>query len=262
MLADVPPTSIDSPASPVQAFRNLDQDKQVEIARQRATSATGLKDELEGDLKHILAKALRTEPDKRYFSADEFASDLRAYLEYRPISARRGSHIYKARKWMQRHRVAASVSALFLAIASLSVIGVVVQTARAAHQRRVAQKNLHDLVRLTGLLDGELYSSVESLAKAEQAKEVLLQGANTTLNELAENSEKDPVLEMELARQYGTLAKLHLEIKGPDRDKHRREATADLDRADALLQRLSVTDDKVIAMKQQMLSLRQTASGR
>jgi hypothetical protein len=65
---------------------------------------------------------------------------------------------------------------------------------------------------------------------------------------------------MELARQYETLAKLNLEFKGPGKDKNRREAMSDLDRVDALLIRFSVTDGRVVAMRQQLLSLRQAAS--
>jgi predicted Ser/Thr protein kinase len=260
VLAGVPHAAIAGSVSPVRAFQNLDRDRQMAIAALRGTSAKALKGALNGDLESILDKGLRAEPDKRYLSADEFGSDLTAFLEYRPVMARHGSRIYKVQKWMQRHRVAASVSALFLIVAGLSVIGVVVQTTRAAHQRGVAQAGLHDLVRLTGLLDGELYDSVESLPQAEKSKAVLLQGTKKTLDELAKNSEQDPVLEMELARQYETLARLHLGVKGPGKDENRREAMSDLDRADELLKRFSVTDGRVVAMRQQMLSLRQAVS--
>lgn len=213
-----------------------------------------------GDLESILRKGLRPEPDKRYLSADEFAGDLRAFLECRPVSARHGSRMYQLQKWMLRHRLAASVSALLLAISSVSVIGVVVQAARASRQRAVAQAALHDLVRLTGTLDGELYGSVEPLPQSEKARDVLLQGAKSTLDELAKNSEQDPALALELARQYEALARLHLGVKGPGNRQHRREAIVDLDRADALLSRFSEADSRAVALRQQMLSLRQAAA--
>ncbi|MBS1822093.1 MAG: serine/threonine protein kinase [Acidobacteria bacterium] len=258
VLAGAPPAESREPMSPVRTLLKLDPESQSAIAARRATSATALKNALNGDLESILDKGLRAEPETRYRSADEFAGDLAAFLEHRPVLARHGNRIYKAQKWMRRHRIAASVSALFLIAVSLSIAGVAVQAARATHQRAVAQTGLHDLVRLTGLLDGELYGSIESLPQAEEAKNVLLQATGTTLDKLAGNSEHDPVLDMELVRQYERLAKLHLGIEGPGKDRHRREAISELDRADVLLARFSASDGRVAALRQQMLSLRQT----
>lgn len=70
--------------------------------------------ELEGDLDNILLMALRKQPERRYVSAAELADDLARHLAHRPVRARRDTLGYRARKALQRHPVAAPVSALAL----------------------------------------------------------------------------------------------------------------------------------------------------
>jgi tetratricopeptide (TPR) repeat protein/predicted Ser/Thr protein kinase len=70
----------------------------------RPSTAARSRRELRGDLDAILLKALRKEPGARYASAADFAADLRAYLEGRPVRARRGSLLYRAGKVVRRRR--------------------------------------------------------------------------------------------------------------------------------------------------------------
>lgn len=71
--------------------------------------------ELRGDLEAILGKALRREPEHRYSSAAEFASDLRRYLRHEPILARPPTSIYRFRKFVRRHRMLVGAAALVAA---------------------------------------------------------------------------------------------------------------------------------------------------
>ena len=57
------------------------------LSRNRRTTPETLVKELSGDLKNILLKALRKSPEKRYASAEEFSSDIQAYLDGLPVSA-------------------------------------------------------------------------------------------------------------------------------------------------------------------------------
>jgi hypothetical protein len=169
-----------------------------------------------GDLALILAKATRTEPNLRYGSAQEFADDLRALLDHRPVHARKGSWRYRAGKWLRRNRIAAAVTVTLLAVFAVSVVGVFVQTVRAIHQRHVATARLYDIVRLTGTLEGELYDSVHSLAQGDQAGALLLQEATRSLDNVAADSEGDTTLELEVAQQYGKLARIERTRHGDD----------------------------------------------
>ncbi|MFM7261680.1 MAG: protein kinase domain-containing protein [bacterium] len=60
--------------------------------------------ELRGDLDAIVRKALDPDPARRYRHAEEFASDLRAHLEERPVSARRAREFMPAFEFVARHR--------------------------------------------------------------------------------------------------------------------------------------------------------------
>lgn len=76
----------------------------------------------DADLETILLKCLAKEPSRRYQSADALSSDLRAYLEGSPISARRDRLGYLARKqaesWVARHPI---LAAAMITLASASI---------------------------------------------------------------------------------------------------------------------------------------------
>ena len=85
---------------------------------------------LEGDLDAIVQTALRKEPERRYGSADQLASDLQRYLTGMPVSARRDRWSYRAGKFLRRHRMEVGAAVLLLA----SLTGGVVATSRQARQ--------------------------------------------------------------------------------------------------------------------------------
>ncbi len=234
----------------LQRLKSLDRDTLRSVAGLRATSPASLMAALGGDLDAIFSKALRSEPDQRYLSVREFANDLKAYLANRPVSARRGSHIYTARKWMQRHQIAAAMSVIFIFAVSLSAIGVVLQTAHAAKQRQIAQTRLYDLVRLTGVLEGELYDSLSRLAHAEEAKTSLLKGATDALDTLAADNGKDPALALEMARQYEKLARLQR-----SQSRHNGQASLDIDKGIALLQQIPGSNRNYAMAKKQIAEM-------
>ena len=91
--------------------------------------------ELAGDLDSIVLKALRGEPEDRYRSAELFAEDIERYLRGFPVQARRGTFRYRAGKWFERHRVAASLVGLALTFGMLFVGSVVLSANRLARNQ-------------------------------------------------------------------------------------------------------------------------------
>lgn len=73
---------------------------------------------LQGDLDAIVMKAVRTDPEARYDTVDEFLDDLGRYRTDRPIHAQRGGWTYQTRKFVRRHHrgLAGSLAAVMLLI--------------------------------------------------------------------------------------------------------------------------------------------------
>lgn len=87
-----------------------------------------------GDLSTVVMKALAAEPAQRYASAAEFADDLDAVLEHRPIRARAPTLAYRAARFVRRHR-ALSIAAgiVFAALLAATIVSMLAaQRARAA----------------------------------------------------------------------------------------------------------------------------------
>ena len=154
--------------------------------------------------------------------------------------------------WIRRHRLAAAMVLLLVTTIVLSTAGVIWQTAHATRQRRIAQERLHDLVRLTGILEGELYDSVNPLPHSESARNSLLKGATDTFDTLAHDDSKDPVLALQVAEQYEKLARLQLTLNTPQATAN---ALADINKGIALLQTIPATDDQHPAAQKQRAAL-------
>lgn len=119
------------------------------IATREVTRPSRWAPELKGDLESILMKALRKEPRERYATVEQFAEDLQAWVESRPVRARSGNAWYRTRKWVRRYWL--PVGAALLVIASLSAGLYLANRQRVIAERRFGQ--LHELS--TKLIDLE-----------------------------------------------------------------------------------------------------------
>jgi serine/threonine protein kinase len=88
------------------------------VSAMRQTSTKKLRQQMKGDLGRILLKTLNKQPEERYKSAQQLAEDIRKYLNWEPVEARRQSFPYRAVKWIRRNPRGASVIAVLLAIVS------------------------------------------------------------------------------------------------------------------------------------------------
>ncbi|MEO8310918.1 MAG: serine/threonine-protein kinase [Caldimonas sp.] len=109
------------------------------IAAERATTAAGLRRQLEGDLDNIVARALRKRPEERYPTAAAFADDLRRHLAHEPVSARADSFGYRFAKFVRRHRAGVAAGALVALAVVAGVAGTVSQARRAEAQTLLAR---------------------------------------------------------------------------------------------------------------------------
>ncbi len=76
------------------------------------------------DLETILTRAMAIDPQRRYANAAELGCDLRAFLEDRPIAARRQSNFELLWAWGRRNRALAAAGAVAcLAVATAAIVG-------------------------------------------------------------------------------------------------------------------------------------------
>jgi serine/threonine-protein kinase len=115
-----------------------------QIARLRATTPQQLRRTLRGDLDTIVAKALKKNPSERYPSVQALAGDVRRYLERLPILARADSNLYRARKFVGRHRlgVAFAAALILILVGAGAMLLVEARRLQAEATRATAIKNL------------------------------------------------------------------------------------------------------------------------
>ncbi|HIA19193.1 MAG TPA: hypothetical protein EYN70_07210, partial [Planctomycetaceae bacterium] len=96
-----------------------------------------LQSEIGHDLNTICLKCLEKQPEKRYETAAQLAADLQAYLEDRPITARRPSTVERSRKWIRRHPATSG----FLAVATMVVLALI-YTGFQVHRRLQVERDV------------------------------------------------------------------------------------------------------------------------
>ncbi len=76
-----------------------------------------------GDIDAIVAKAVSEAPEERYANAAAFGEDLRRFLNHEPVTAQPDTTLYRAGKFVRRHRLAVGSAALatVLTLVSLAV---------------------------------------------------------------------------------------------------------------------------------------------
>jgi tRNA A-37 threonylcarbamoyl transferase component Bud32 len=154
------------------------------------------------DLDSIILMALRKEPERRYRSVRDFASDIERFLARKPVSARPDSLFYRARKYAARNW-------LPLAAASAALAGVLAAAGVAVYQARSAQRQAEiartRFTQLRGLTRREIFGYYEDLSKLRgtaSVREAMMADAVAYLDQLANTAADDPALLGELAAAY------------------------------------------------------------
>jgi serine/threonine protein kinase len=155
--------------------------------------------QLRGDLDTIVLSAMRKEPQRRYASAEHLSEDVRRYLEDEPVLARGDTILYRARKFVGRHRPA--VTASTVAIAALIFLGV------SEHQDRLrAERRFSDLRELSNWVIGDLDKAMHD--GQTEARKTVVAKALTYLDGLGREAGNDPALQREVVGGYAKVATL------------------------------------------------------
>lgn len=84
------------------------------IAEKRRTDRESLLKQVRGDLDWIALKALEKDPERRYVTVSELASDVERFLRKEPVLARPSSSGYRLERFFARHRTEVIVAILLV----------------------------------------------------------------------------------------------------------------------------------------------------
>ena len=117
-------------------------------AKARGGALTEVRSSVRGDMDFIALRALESERERRYESAADLARDVSNALANRPIAASPPSSIYRARKFLRRHRIAAGAAAAVL-VATLGGLVVAWDSLRARRNQADVLSTLFRAATLT-----------------------------------------------------------------------------------------------------------------
>jgi len=122
---------------------------------------TRIDSSLPGDLETITLKCIEKKPERRFQSCGELAGDLQAWLDNRPIKARRVGVIERTWLWSRRNPTVASLLGLVAACLILIAIGSMLYSINTRRQNEAILKKQRQIVQAR--IDGLVTASPEVL---------------------------------------------------------------------------------------------------
>jgi len=179
-----------------EAILQTDPAKPSDVAADRA-----MRKALRGDLDWIVLKAMAKERDRRYGSAADLGADIRRFLRHEPVEASPPSAAYRIKKFVRRHRVAASSAALLVLALLAGTVGTTVGMVRARRAEAAARTEAATADRYSSFLVEMFETATPEGSKGREvsAREILERGATRIRTELA----AEPLLEARLLATIG-----------------------------------------------------------
>ncbi|HLM00528.1 MAG TPA: protein kinase, partial [Pyrinomonadaceae bacterium] len=206
---------------------------------------------LRGDLDNIILKALKKEPAQRYASVDRFAEDLRRHQEGLPVSARPDTTVYRASRFVRRHRTAVAAVALIFASLLAGIITVLWQERRAVRRYEIARE----------LANNVLFKYTDEIGRlpgSTRVRELMVKDALVYLNRLQEDT-SDARLQREIASAYYKVGRIQMSLYDSSAD-NASNALASFAGAVKLQETLLARDTDDLALRRQ-LAASYTAQG-
>ena len=176
-----PPT----PSTRLSTIVTKDLERASRIEKGRGEKLAELAARLRSELEWIPLKAMRKERGERYSSPNDLATDIRNYLDGRPLVAAPESTAYRVRKYVRRHRVmvaavAAVAASLVVATVASTTFGVREWRARQreAEARRMAEQREREVMRVLDFQHRQLASVGQEQAGLAMFREIARQRGN------------------------------------------------------------------------------------
>ena len=186
---------------------SAERETSITTAHARGTEPSHLVSLLRGDLDWIAMKALEKDRARRYGTPSELAADIQHYLKHEPVIARPASAVYRAQKYVRRHRITVSaVAALVLLLAGFGVLQTV-GLRRITRERDRANRERDRATRITDFMTNmfKVSDPGESRGNTVTAREVLDKASSNMATGLAKDPEVQSQMMRVMADTYGNL---------------------------------------------------------
>ena len=105
------------------------------MVESRGVALADLARQLRGDLDWITLRALERDRARRYGSVSDLAADLQRHLQNVPVLASPPGTMYRAGKFVRRHRVGVALAGVFVALLVAFATSTAIQAGRIARER-------------------------------------------------------------------------------------------------------------------------------
>jgi len=148
-------------------------------AANRHTEPRRLVSLLRGDLDWVTMRALEKDRTRRYQTVNALAAEVRRYLNHEPVVAGPPSAVYRARKFVRRHRFGVAAAATLVLLLAAFAVTMAVQARRIALERDRANREAETARQVSSFLVGlfEVAKPSEAAANSVTVREILDKGA-------------------------------------------------------------------------------------
>ena len=182
-------------------------EKNGSLASEEITPPSRVNPEVPKDVDFIVGKALRDEPEERYVSVDEFASDVRAALGWRPVKARAGDIWYRSRRFLRRYWIPAIAAALVVASLATGLFVANRQRLLAERQQVLAERRFGQLRQLANKVI-DLDRAIRILPGSVDARQRLVSASLEYLEGLSPEARGNLDLAQDIADGYWRLGRI------------------------------------------------------
>jgi serine/threonine protein kinase/tetratricopeptide (TPR) repeat protein len=178
------------------------------VAAARKLTPDKLQKRLVGDIDAIVMRALRKEPQHRYNSIEQLASDIRRFLTREPVQARQGNWLYYSQRFIRRHAFGVSAGAAFFVFLVAFAMVSKIQAQRIAAERDRAQQQSSRAEKVSEFMLGTFAAAdpydfvMRADGRPETAEELLAKAGRRVREDLQEHPQVRAQLLEHIGRAY------------------------------------------------------------
>ena len=178
-------------------------DELAGVVHARRTDAGALRGALANSLDWIVLKAMEKARERRYQSIYELKSDIRNYLEHRPVAARPPNRSYVFGQFVRRNRRVVTVAGIVFAALVAGVTTASIGLVRATQAEKVAREQSQTATRVVDVLLEVFRSEDPAAAQGRDIRVIDVLDANA--RRIAEELEQEPEVQAQLMHTLGSL---------------------------------------------------------